>query len=135
MAGSGTAKGARAAMLIGTDIIEIDRTRRLVERYGDLLIGRVFTEAEWAYCMQRHVPWPSFAARFAAKEAVAKAFGTGFTLALKWTSVEVCVGTNGMPLVQLDALGMTLLKTVHATTVHLSLSHCKTTAIAVALIE
>jgi holo-[acyl-carrier protein] synthase len=100
-----------------------------------MLKGRVFTDAEWDYCMRKHAPWPSFAARFAAKEAVAKAFGTGFTSAFKWTSVEVYIGDNGVPFVQLDALGMALLKTVHATTVHLSLSHCKTTAIAVVLIE
>jgi len=62
---------------IGIDIVEIARMRRLVERYGERFLRRVFTEGERAYAMQRRDPIPSLAARFAAKEAGLKALGAG----------------------------------------------------------
>ena len=122
-------------MRIGTDIVEIERIRHLVERHGDRVRGMIFTEHEWTYCMSKPIPWPSFAARFAAKEAVSKAFGVGlFGSKLKWTSIEVRNDANGMPRVFLDQNGEFYLKRCGGTNVELSLSHCKTYAVAVAAI-
>ena len=123
-------------MRIGTDIVEIERIRFLVERHGERVRGMIFTEYEWAYCTSKPIPWPSFAARFAAKEAVSKAFGVGlFGSKLKWTSIEVRNDTNGMPRVCLDGNGEFYLKQCGGTNVELSLSHCKTYAVAVAAVS
>lgn len=121
-------------MRIGTDFIEIDRVRRCIERYGEALLARVFTPYEWQFCWKKQVPWPSFAARFAAKEAVAKALGVGFGASLRWVSVEVRKDEQGAPYVQLDALGKRLLQKYRATEIQLSLSHHRTMALAVALL-
>ena len=123
-------------MRIGTDIVEIERIRHLVERHGDRVRGMIFTEHEWAYCTSKSVPWPSFAARFAAKEAVSKAFGVGlFGSKLKWTSIEVQNDAYGMPHVRLDAIGTSCLHQCGATTVDLSLSHCKAYAVAMVVVS
>lgn len=121
-------------MRIGTDLVEIDRIRHCVERYGESLCGKVFTPYEWQFCWKKNIPWPSFAARFAAKEAVAKAFGVGFGASLRWVSVEVRNDAQGSPYVQLDEFGKMLLQKYQATEVQISLSHHRTTALAVALL-
>ena len=122
-------------MRIGTDIVEIERIRRLIEWHGERVRGMIFTEHEWAYCMSKPVPWPSFAARFAAKGAVSKDFGVGlFGSKLKWTSIEVRNNANGMPQVFLDEIGAFYLKQCDGTNVELSLSHCKAYAVAVAAV-
>jgi len=79
---------------IGTDIIEITRVARAAEKAGDRFLNRVFTPREISFCMRRRDPWPCLAARFAAKEAVFKALGTGLTA---WHDVEVA-GGGGHPL-------------------------------------
>lgn len=123
-------------MRIGTDIVEIERVRHLVERHGERVRGMIFTKHEWSYCTSKPVPWPSFAARFAAKEAVSKAFGVGlFGSKLKWTSIEVRNDANGMPRVFLDENGKFYLKRCGGMNVELSLSHCKAYAVAVAAVS
>ena len=119
---------------IGTDIVECARVRGLVERHGDAFLQRVFTKEERDYCMALAKPWPSLAARFAAKEAVSKAFGTGIGAELDWTSIGVSRDANGAPSVVLDAKGSALLKARGGQRVHLSLSHVETLAIAFAVI-
>ena len=122
-------------MRIGTDIVEIERVRHLVERHGERVRGMIFTEHEWVYCTSKPIPWPSFAARFAAKEAVSKAFGVGlFGSKLKWTSIEVRNDANGMPQVFWDENGKFYLKQCGGTNIELSLSHCKAYAVAVAAV-
>lgn len=74
---------------VGTDIIEIERVARAAQKSGERFLNRVFTAEELAFCLQRRDPWPCLAARFAAKEAVFKALGTGFTA---WHDVEVTGG-------------------------------------------
>ena len=121
-------------MQIGCDIIEISRVRHFIEQHSIQLIGRVFTQHEWDYCQQQANPYPSFAVRFAAKEAVAKALGVGIGESLNWTSIEVINTPAGKPEVVLDAKGQLLLKNFHAKTVHISLSHSRDNALAVAMI-
>ena len=122
-------------MRIGCDIIEISRIRRFIEQHSDQLIGRVFTQDEWSYCKKQANPYPSFAVRFAAKEAVSKAFGVGIGEHLNWISVEIINNLAGAPEVILDTKGQQLLKKFSAKTVHISLSHSRDNALAVAIIE
>ena len=122
-------------MRIGCDIIEISRIQHFVEQHSTQLIGRVFTQREWNYCQQQANPYPSFAVRFAAKEAVAKAFGVGIGESLSWTSVEITNNLAGAPEVTLDVQGRQLLKKLSVKTVYISLSHSRDNALAVAIIE
>jgi holo-[acyl-carrier protein] synthase len=91
-----------------------------------------FTPGERAYCLGMRDPVPFLAARFAAKEAVAKAFGTGIGAELGWKSIEVYHGERGEPLVRLDTQGLALLAARGAKGVLLTLSHTDAMAMAVA---
>lgn len=117
---------------LGADIIEVDRVRGVLERQGERFLDRVFTPEERAYCAGKAQPHKHYAARFAAKEAVAKCFSTGIGSELGWQSVSVYHGERQQPLVRLDARGEALLHQVGATHVHISLSHTETVAMAVA---
>lgn len=74
---------------IGMDLVRIDRMRRVVERWQDRFLQRVFTPEEIAYCRKRRDPIPHLAARFAAKEAALKALGTGLSMGIHWRELEV----------------------------------------------
>ncbi len=74
---------------IGIDLARIPRVRKVVERWSDRFLRRVFTEDEIAYCQRRRDPIPHFAARFAAKEAALKALGTGLRMGVRWRELEV----------------------------------------------
>ena len=117
---------------LGADIVDVDRIKGVLERQGDRFLDRVYTEEERAYCFGMKRPHPHLAARFAAKEAVSKAFTTGIGAELGWKSVSVYHGERKEPLVHLDAKGRTLLAQVGATHVLLTLSHTETAAMAVA---
>lgn len=119
-------------LYIGNDIIEIERIRQFVLKHKTECLKRVFTEREWQYCWNKTNPFPSLATRFAAKEAVAKAFGTGIGKALKWNSIEILVNTLGCPFVQFDALGKILMQKYSINSISISLSHCKNYALATA---
>lgn len=117
---------------LGTDIVEVDRIRRVMERQGDRFLRRVYTEEELEYCLKMKHPHKHLAARFAAKEAVSKAFTTGIGAQLGWKSVSIYKGERQEPLVRLDEKGAALLKEVGATHVWVSLTHTETLAQAVA---
>jgi holo-[acyl-carrier protein] synthase len=117
---------------LGADVIEVERIRGVLERQGERFLARVFTQEERAYCSKMSFPHKHFAARFAAKEAVSKAFTTGIGGELGWRSVSVYHGDRNQPLVRLDEKGRALLKDAGATHVILTLSHADTVAMAVA---
>lgn len=119
---------------LGADVVDIDRIRAVHERQGERFLERVYTPAEIAYCMGMGDPHQHLAARFAAKEAVAKAFTTGIGAEIGWHSVSVCHGSRQEPLVQLDEKGRDLLARVGATHVLITLSHTNTVAMAVAVL-
>ena len=119
---------------LGSDLIDIERIRGVLDRQGERFLERVFTDEECAYCLGMKHPHKHFAARFAAKEAVAKAFTTGIGAELGWKSISVYHGLRHEPLVRLDAQGEALLKHVGGTQVLLTLSHTDTAAMAVAAI-
>jgi holo-[acyl-carrier protein] synthase len=117
---------------LGADVIEVQRIRGVLERQGERFLARVFTEEEREYCSRMAQPHKHLAARFAAKEAVSKAFTTGIGAELGWRSVSVYHGPRNQPLVRLDDKGRALLSDAGATHVILTLSHTETVAVAVA---
>ena len=117
---------------LGCDLIETERIRGVLEKHGERFLKRVFTDEERAYCSGLKYPHKHYAARWAAKEAVSKAFTTGIGEHLEWTSVSVYHGSRKEPLVRLDAKGAALLASVGATHVWLTLSHIDSHAMAVA---
>ena len=119
---------------LGTDVIEIARVAGVYERQGERFLHRVFTEEERAYCLGMKHPARHLAARFAAKEAVAKAFSTGIGAEFGWTSASVYHGARSEPLVRLDEQGRALLRHVGGSHVLLSLAHSDTVAIAFAAV-
>ncbi|HTL68316.1 MAG TPA: holo-ACP synthase [Lacunisphaera sp.] len=117
---------------LGCDLIETERIHGVLKRHGDRFLQRIFTAEEQAYCNSVKHPHKHYAARWAAKEAVSKAFTTGIGEHLDWTSISVYHGTRKEPLVRLDAKAAALLQQVGATHVWLSLSHIDSHAMAVA---
>ena len=85
---------------IGTDIVEVDRIRDS-QKFGEKFIDRILLPAEREYCLSHTDPAPKIAARFAAKEAIAKAFGTGIGDSLCWHDMEITRENSGKPLAQL----------------------------------
>ncbi len=117
---------------LGCDLCDVARVRAVWERQGERFLDYTYTAAEKDYCLRMRDPSPFLAARFAAKEAVAKAFGTGIGAELGWRSIEVVHDERGAPLVRLDEQGRVLLAARGASGVLLTLSHTDTTAMAVA---
>jgi holo-[acyl-carrier protein] synthase len=116
---------------IGTDAVEVERIRRAVDhpQWGERFRLRVFTDGEIAYCLKRARYAESFAARFAAKEAVMKALGTGYGRGVWWRDIEV-VRTSGRPQVVLHGGALARAHTIAATRWHLSLTHTAGQALA-----
>lgn len=119
---------------LGCDLIEVERVRGVRLRQGARFLERVFTEEERAYCEGMKYPDKHYAARFAAKEAVAKAFTTGIGEGLGWRSISIYHGSRMEPKVKLDEGGEALLRQVGGTHVVVSLSHSETAAMAVAAV-
>lgn len=119
---------------VGVDVIEVDRVQEMYERQKDRFLKRVFTQEEQDYCLSKSNPYPHLAVRFAAKEAVSKTFSTGIGKLFSWTSCSIFHGPRMEPLVRLDEQGKALLKALGGTDVRITLSHTKTTAIAVAVL-
>jgi len=124
-------------MILGTgiDLIEVARIQTALEKFGDRFWKRVLRPEEAAYCMSHKRPAPFFAARFAAKEAISKAFGTGIGSQLGWLDMEVCRKKTGEPYVVLHDGGLELLKKRNGKIVHLSISHTEAHATAIAILE
>ncbi|MBI3417683.1 MAG: holo-ACP synthase [Verrucomicrobia bacterium] len=124
-------------MILGTgiDIIEVERIRASHERFGERFLKRILRPAEIAYCLTHKNPAPFLAARFAAKEAVSKAFGTGIGAQLGWQDIEVRRKESGEPFVVLHDDGQALWAARGATKIHLSLSHTANYAAAIAILE
>ncbi|MCX7865630.1 MAG: holo-ACP synthase [Limisphaera sp.] len=119
---------------VGIDLIEVERIRASQARFGERFLRRILHEREVAYCQSHRDPAPFLAARFAAKEAISKAFGTGIGSQLGWLDMEVGRRETGEPFVILHGKALDLLARRGATTVLLSLSHTQQHATAVALL-
>lgn len=120
---------------LGIDVVELDRIREVWQRHGERFARRILRESEAAYCLAQSDPVPSLAARFAAKEAVSKAFGTGIGAELGWQDIEVVRHASGQPAICLHDGGARLLESRGGRIVHLSLTHSAVHAAAVAILE
>ena len=114
------------ALSVGVDIVEIARIGAAVERWGERFLERIYTPAEIAYCRGRV---SELAARFAAKEAVSKALGTGI-FGLSWTEIEVEADSRGKPLVKLHGRAADRAEFLGLRDFALSLSHSNDNAVA-----
>lgn len=124
------------AILCGVDIIEVDRIKNSIDNLGDSFKNKVFSTGEIEYCEEKKkAKYQSYAARFAAKEAVSKAFGTGFGSRLSWREIEIYNDELGKPYVSLNGKAKDLFEEMNGINISLSLSHCKDYAIAYVLIE
>jgi holo-[acyl-carrier protein] synthase len=120
---------------VGIDIIEVSRIEASHERFGERFLNRILHPNEISYCLSHKAPGPFLAARFAAKEAISKAFGTGIGAQLGWRDMEVGRKESGEPFVILHGPGQELLKARGARVVLISLSHTQAHAAAVAILE
>jgi holo-[acyl-carrier protein] synthase len=114
---------------LGLDATEIDRIARTIHRYGERFIRRIYTDGEVAYCRGKRDFVPSFAARFAAKEAAMKALGTGHTQGVLWRDIEV-VRFGGPPQLRFHGGAAARFGRMGATGSLLTLTHSKNLAIA-----
>ena len=120
----------------GTDLTEIARVQEAIRRYGDRFLHRIFTAEEIRYCQRkRHSAAESFAARFAAKEAGAKALGTGIAKGVSWREIEVAHLPGGRPTLLFYGRARERAAAMGAHAVHLSLSHGREIAVAMVILE
>ncbi len=97
---------------IGNDIIGIDRIRAVLIRYPERFLNRIFTLDEQKYCLKYRDPAPRLAGRFAAKEAIVKALGTGFSQGLSWLDIEIHNDLTGKPVVSFSNFAKEIFGTV-----------------------
>jgi holo-[acyl-carrier protein] synthase len=117
---------------IGVDIVEIDRIKKAIEKHRNF-INRLYTPLEQSYCLGKNKPHLHFAVRFAAKEAVLKAFGTGFR-GVSWTDIEIDRDVFGKPEVKLSGNALKVAEEKKINQILISLSFDKKNAIAMALV-
>ncbi len=120
---------------VGTDLTEIERVKRSVERFGSRFLDRIYTPGEIAYCMRKKDAAESLAARFAAKEAAAKALGTGISRGVSWQEFEVRREPGGRPGLWLSGRAAELAADLGIDRLSLSLTHTRDLAMAFVVAE
>jgi holo-[acyl-carrier protein] synthase len=120
---------------IGTDIIECLRIAQMIERHGELFINRVFTTPEVQYCQTRKQSTQHYAGRWAAKEAVLKALGTGWRRGISWRDVQVLNDPHGRPEILLAGGARDVCERLGIVRMQISISHCRSHAVAYAIAE
>jgi holo-[acyl-carrier protein] synthase len=119
----------------GIDVIEIERVQHSIERFGQRFLDRVFLNAEQAYCQTKRNSAESFAARFAAKEAAAKALGTGMRHGVSWLEIEVVREPSGRPTLRFHGRAAQMAERLGVVRSSLSLSHSTGLALASVVLE
>lgn len=120
---------------IGIDIIEVARIASSFEQFGERFVNRILLPDEIAYCLTHKHPAPFLAARFAAKEAISKAFGTGIGGTLGWQDMEIRRKESGEPFVVLHGKGEKLFESRGSKQLLVSLSHTEHYAAATAVLD
>ncbi len=118
---------------IGTDITECLRIARMIERHGELFISRVYTPEEIKYCQSRKQATQHFTGRWAAKEAILKALGTGWRRGISWRDVEVRNELGGKPVVAVRGGVKDVVEQLGIREIQVSISHCRSHATAFAI--
>ena len=119
----------------GIDLIEIGRIQHSMDRYGSRFLDRVFTGAEQAYCLRKRKSAESFAARFAAKEAGAKALGTGIRNGVSWLEIEVVRELSGRPTIRFHGRDAQVAARLGGARAALSITHTADLAMASVVLE
>jgi holo-[acyl-carrier protein] synthase len=119
----------------GVDLVECARIQRSIDRFGDHFLRRVFTDGEIEYSMSMKFPARHLAARFAAKEAVSKAFGTGIGKAMGWRDIDVRKKPSGEPFLVLSGPAQDLAARRGITSALITLSHTEHHAMAAVVLE
>ena len=124
-------------MIIGSgiDLVEIGRIQHSVDRYGKRFLDRVYTAAEQAYCLRKRKAAESFAARFAAKEAGAKALGTGISFGVNWLEFEVIREPSGRPTLKFHGRDAQIAARMGVARAALSITHTNEVAMASVVLE
>ncbi len=110
---------------IGIDVVEVQRIGSSIDEFGDKFLNRIFTEREQAYCSSQKRPMIHYAARFAAKEAIAKAFGTGIGKDIAWTDMEIVRESSGEPKVVMSGMGKDFAEKIKVVDIKISLTHAE----------
>lgn len=118
---------------IGTDIVEVVRIGQMIEKHGEVFLERVFTAGEIRYCHGRKHAMEHYAGRWAAKEAILKCLGTGWSKGISWTDLEVLNELSGAPRVTLAGVAADIAKNRGIGEIMISISHCRAYAVAYAL--
>ena len=120
---------------IGVDIVEVSRIEGLLSRFGERFLARVFTESEERYASRSVKRAERLAGRFAVKEAVLKALGTGKSQGILWRDVETLPGLMGRPSVQLHGAARGWMDRMGGRGIHVTISHDGGRAVAFVIIE
>jgi holo-[acyl-carrier protein] synthase len=120
---------------LGTDLIETGRVEESIKRFGERFLERIYSPGEIAYCKRKKNAAESFAARFAAKEAGAKALGTGISRGVTWKEFEVKREASGKPSLHLSGRAAELAGAMGVRRIQLSLTHSREFAWAVVVVE
>jgi holo-[acyl-carrier protein] synthase len=120
---------------IGIDLVDCARIENSIARFGERFLKRVFTEGEIAYSQSMKFPARHFAARFAAKEALSKAFGTGIGKSMSWRDLDVRKKESGEPYVVLIGGAERMAQERGVEKVWISLSHTETVGMATVILE
>lgn len=118
---------------IGTDITECLRIARMIERHGELFIDRVYTPDEIKYCQSRKQATQHYTGRWAAKEAILKAIGTGWRRGISWRDMEVRNDLSGKPVVAVRGGVKEVIERLGISEIHVTISHCRSHATATAI--
>ena len=120
---------------IGVDVVECSRIRHSIDRFGDRFLHRVFTDGEIEYSLSMKFPERHLAARFAGKEAVAKAFGTGIGKAMGWRNIDIRKKESGEPFLIFSGPAEAFAAEQGVTSALITLSHTESYAVACVVLQ
>lgn len=120
---------------IGTDLVDVQRIRESIERFGDRFLQRIYTGTERTYCSSKANFAERYAARFAAKEAGMKAIGTGWSRGVSWQDFEVSNLRSGKPTLKLSGVAAEVAASMNVKQISLSMTHTATEGFAIVIME
>ncbi len=120
---------------MGVDVVKVERLMQSLERFGQRMEARLFTEGELAYCRRHRDPLPHLAARFAAKEAASKALGTGMSAGVAFRQIEVHQPGGQVPRIEFHGAALERFTAMGCTESHLTIAHDGGLAIACVVIQ
>jgi holo-[acyl-carrier protein] synthase len=120
---------------LGTDVVAIDRIRKMLERHGENILNRIYTEAEQAEAAARNHPTEYYAGRWCAKEALSKALKCGIGEHCSWLDISILNGASGAPELELSGTARATAERMGCKRIHVSISHEREYASATVIIE